>query len=104
MSAFDDPAFMQQSKAELRGFLATGRLPDDWRRDRWRGNPPGRPLKVCFNDTQLRVICEELMAGHHNYAKTAAKKLGMEPRKIFDKVSKEGGRRAFLQKYGVLTE
>lgn len=99
MSVFDDPSFVEQSKADLRRYIDTGVMPKEWRDDRRAGPPPGFRPPICFADWELMVVCDAIRRDGHEYAKTAARLIPRTQGAVLEKVRAEGGREAFLRKY-----
>jgi hypothetical protein len=100
MSKFEDPAYMAESKAGIVHYMMTGRFPPNWfATDRSKNAGVYRP---CFLDWELKAIASEIARDRNQYSKTASRLTGRDPGVIRWKVKAEGGREAFLAKYGDL--
>lgn len=102
MSAFDDPQYMAESKAGLRSYILTGDAPPNFFRP--HGAAVASPMRLSFAPQELRSLCAAMrQAGPRGrYTKLLPRDFPHSQTVILAKVYQEGGRQAFLDKYGDL--
>ncbi len=103
MSVFEDPAYMAAAKAELRAYVATGKLPPSMQSDQPAARPDEPKPWRYWKDWELRAVADLLRSGDRFYTDQARTVLPLRSAKsIQNKVNEVGGRQAFLYKYGDL--
>lgn len=100
MSAFDDPQYMAQAKAEIRAYVETGQLSATMASGQPRITPDDPKPWRYWKDWELRAVAEALQKRPRFYVEAARRSLPHKSVKsIQNKVHEAGGRRAFLDKY-----
>lgn len=95
MSCFDNPAFMSESKADIRAYIAHGVPP------RWWNNQgiPERPKRAYrpWTPEDHRALALRLKSGET--VVSAATALGLNPGSADAAISRHGSRANYIQKF-----